>query len=136
MRIGQYQPVDQSDQARQRRRILVIDDDPDAALFATYVLTTRGHCDVTHAADAATGLRAAATGRWDLVLTEVEVRGLTGTGLVAALRRLTPALPIVVLTAQLPPDATADELRGHADAFLTKPVRIDRLITTVAALAG
>jgi DNA-binding response OmpR family regulator len=133
---SQYQQVDHRDQARPRRRILLIDDDPDAALFATYVLTTRGHFDVTHAAGAAAGLRAAATERWDLVLTEVEVRGLTGTELLQGLRQLTPALPIVVLTAHMPPEATAAELRGHADAFLTKPVRIDCLVTTVIALTG
>jgi CheY-like chemotaxis protein len=131
-----YQPVDLSDQARLRRRILLIDDDPDAALFATHVLTTRGQCDVTHAADAAAGLRAAAAGRWDLVLTEVEVRGLTGTELLHALRRLAPALPIVILTAHMPAEATAAELRSHADAFLSKPVRIDCLIATVITLTG
>jgi CheY-like chemotaxis protein len=132
----QNQPVDHRDQARPRRRILLIDDDPDAALFATHVLTTRGGFDVTHAANAAGALRAAATGHWDLVLTEAEVRGLTGTELVAAMRRLTPASPVVVLTAHVPDEATAAELRRHADAFLSKPVRIDCLIATVTALAG
>lgn len=123
-----------SELAAPRARILLVENDPDAALFAIHVLGTRGGFDVTHAADTADALRLAATQAWDLVLTDLELPGMTGLELLRALRRLAPGLPVAVLTAQHPAEAQAAEVRGLADAFLYKPVPVDDLIATVTAL--
>jgi DNA-binding response OmpR family regulator len=125
-----------SDLPRPRRRILLIDDDPDAALFTTHVLTTRGPFDVTHAADPAAALRAAAAAHWDLVLTEAQLPGVSCLELLLGLRRLAPALPVAVLTSHVATEAAVTELRGHAAAILHKPVRIDDLIAAVTALTS
>jgi CheY-like chemotaxis protein len=117
-------------------RILLIENDPDAALFAAHVLGTRGRFEVTHAADAATALQLARAAAWDLVLTDLELPGTAGLELIHALRRLAPAVPILVLTAQLITDSTAAALQGMASAVLEKPVRADRLVETVAGLVG
>jgi CheY-like chemotaxis protein len=116
-------------------RILLIDDDPDAALFASHVLADRGGYDVTHAADAPSAFRLAAGGPWDLVLTEAGLPGLTGPDLVAAVRRLAPATPVAVLTGHALDDDTA-AMRGTAVVVLEKPVTIGRLIGTVTSLVG
>ena len=115
-----------------RGRILLVEDDPEAALFAVTVLAKRGNFEVTHTADPAVALELAAAQCWDLVVTDVETPGMSGLELLDALRRIAPALPVAVLTAQLSPDA----LIGRADEFLTKPVRIDQLLATAAALIG
>ena len=115
-------------------RILLIENDPDAALFAVHVLGTRGGFAVTHAPDAVTALRLAGAEQWDLVLTDLELPGVTGLELVRALRELVPAVPILVLTAQLITDSAAAELHGVASAVLEKPVRADRLVGTAAGL--
>jgi two-component system, NtrC family, response regulator HydG len=115
-------------------RILLIENDPDAALYAAHVLGTRGGFEVTHAADAPTALRLAGERPWDLVLTDLELPGTTGLELIHALRRLQPAVPILVLTAQLITDSTAAALRGVASAVLEKPVRAGLLVETAAGL--
>lgn len=115
-------------------RILLIENDPDAALFAVHVLRTRGGSEVTHAPDAVTALRLAGAGEWDLVLTDLDLPGVAGLELVLALRELLPAVPILVLTAQLITDSMAAELREVASAVLEKPVRADRLVETAAGL--
>ena len=112
----------------------MVEDDPEAALFAVYVLAKRGQFDVTHTADPAVALRLAAAERWDLVLTDVEMPGMTGLELLDALRRVAPALPVAVLTAHAHLRTAA--LLRHADEFLTKPVRIEQLIATATALTG
>lgn len=117
-------------------RILLIENDPDAALFAAHVLSTRGGAEVAHAADVATALRLAGAVPWDLVLTDLELPGTTGLELIHALRRLVPAVPILVLTAQLITESTAAALQGLASAVLEKPVRADHLVETVAGLVG
>jgi DNA-binding response OmpR family regulator len=117
-------------------RILVVEDDPEAALYAVHVLGRRGRFDVTHTADPAAALRMAAAERWDLVVTDLDMPGMSGLELVNALRRVDPALPVAVLTAHICADETVVALRRCADEFLTKPVGIDQLIATASALIG
>jgi DNA-binding response OmpR family regulator len=126
--------VETSGQVPARGRILVIEDDPDAAIFAVHVLTTRGQFDVTHTADPAVALRLAMTRPWDLVLTDADLPGITCLDLLHALRRVAPETPIVILTAQ-PYDAPAvAALRQLADEFLEKPAPIAKLLATVTDL--
>jgi CheY-like chemotaxis protein len=118
--------------ARRSGRILLVDADTDAALFATHVLTTRGRFAVTATADPVAALRLVACGACDLVLTEAELPWFSGRRLVAAIRQLVPQLPVVVLAANPPGAAEAGPLRELADAYLEKPVSADRLVATVA----
>src|SRR6202011_727424 len=111
-----------------RGRILLVEDDPEAALFAVTVLAKRGQFEVTHTADPAVALELAAAERWDLVFTDVDMPGMNGLELLDALRRIAPALPVAVLTAHVHLRTAA--LIGRADEFLTKPVRIDELLAT------
>jgi CheY-like chemotaxis protein len=76
-----------------------VEDDPEAALFAVHVLANRGRFEVTHTADPAVALRLAASERWDLVLADLELPGMTGLELIDALRRVAPAVPVAVVTA-------------------------------------
>jgi DNA-binding response OmpR family regulator len=127
--------VKSSGRAPARGRILVIEDDPDAAFFAVHVLTVRGQFDVTHTADPAAALRLARTQPWDLVLTDADLPGIAGTDLLRALREITPSTPIVVLTAHPDDGTTAAALRQLADEYLEKPVRIAQLLATATELA-
>ncbi len=121
-------------QAVTRGRILVVEDDPEAALFAVYVLANRAQFDVTHTADPAVALRLAAAEHWDLVLTDMEMPGMTGLELLDALRLVAPALPVAVVTAHAPAEMMAVARRSHADEYLEKPLGIDQLIATATAL--
>ena len=113
-------------------RILVVEDDPEAALFAVHVLAKRGQFEVTHTPDPAVALRLAAAGGFDLVLTDMDMPGMSGLELLDALRRIAPALPVAVLTGHA--HLKADALLHHADVFLVTPVRVDQLLATAAAL--
>jgi len=110
------------DLARTRGRILVVEDDSDAAYYAVHVLTTVGHFDVVHTFDPVVALHRATTEPWNLVLIDVDLPGMTGLELLAALRQAAPALPVAVITAHITSDAIADASRKRADAFLEKPV--------------
>jgi DNA-binding NtrC family response regulator len=61
---------------------------------------------------------------------------MTGLELLAALRQVAPELPVAVTTAHASTDNAAAALRNHADEFLEKPVRIDKLIATATALVS
>jgi CheY-like chemotaxis protein len=117
-----------------RGRILVVEDDPEAALYAVHVLSRMGHFDVAHTPDPAVALQRATSEQWDLVLTDLDMPGMTGLELLAELRQAVPALPVAVITAHVISSGTAEELRKSADAFLEKPVPPDRLVAVAATL--
>jgi two-component system, NtrC family, response regulator HydG len=117
-------------------RILLVEDDAVAAHFALHVLGKRGGFDVTHTTDPAVALRYVSSAAWDLVLTDAELPGMTGLEFLAALRRLSPDLPVAVITAHESADIAMRELRKQSDEFLQKPVRPDRLQAAAAALVA
>src|ERR1022692_3836836 len=80
-------------------RILVVEDDLVTGRVLTRLLGDRGGFDVTHTTDPHNGLKRASSENWDLVLTDVEMPGMTGLELLQALRQVAPDLPVVVLTA-------------------------------------
>ena len=82
-----------------RGRVLIVEDDPEAALFATPGPRQRGRFDVTHTADPAVALVLAASGPWDLVLTDMDLPVMSGMDLLAALRQLAPSVPVLLVTA-------------------------------------
>ena len=112
----------------------MVEDDPEAAFYAVHVLTTMGHFDVAHTPDPAVALQRATSEQWDLVLTDLDMPGMTGLELLAELRQAVPALPVAIITAHVITGATAAELRKSADAFLEKPVPPARLVAVAAAL--
>jgi CheY-like chemotaxis protein len=117
-----------------RGRILVVEDDPEAALFAVHVLANRGRFEVTHTADPAVALRLAAAEHWDLLLTDLDLPGMTGLELLDAVRTVAPGLPVAVMSAHAP--VTVEAMLRQADEYLAKPLRVDQLIATATALIG
>ena len=124
------------DTAAGRGRILVVEDDPVSAAYVMHVLRNRGGFTVTHAADPQDALRQATAARWDLVLTDVEMPGMTGIELLGHLRDRAPQLPVAVLTAHPSVDYAVQALRNSADEFLEKPIQPDRLVAVVAGLVA
>jgi CheY-like chemotaxis protein len=119
-----------------RGRILLVEDDQEAAYFAVHVLTTMGRFDVTHTADPRIALDRARSEPWDLVLTDLDLPAMTGLDLLGALRRAVPGLPVAVITADAGPGPGANAARRQADAFLQKPVPAAQLIAVAVALIG
>lgn len=119
--------------AGRRGRILLVEDNADAAYYAVHVLARMGGFEVSHTPDPAVALQRARALPWDLVITDVDLPGMTGSELIEALRQVVPGLPVAVMTARAA-DASLDGLRRQADVLLHKPVPPARLVAIVAAL--
>jgi LmbE family N-acetylglucosaminyl deacetylase len=130
---GTGQPGQPGQPGSSRGRILMVEDDPDHAFFVLEVLQRRGGFEVVHVTDPTEALRRARE-PWDLVLTDVELPGMTGLELLESVRQVAPDLPVAVLTAHATISNVVTALRSRADEFLQKPLMPDRLIGTVAAL--
>ncbi len=117
-------------------RVLVVDDDADVALYVKTVLERRAGCRVQTAADGLSGVAAVAEFRPDVVVTDIEMPGLTGLDFIAAIRADHPRLPVVVMTAHVSVEYAVSALRAQADEFLTKPLDSARLVEVVTRLAA
>ena len=113
-------------------RILVVDDQPVAALFASRVLASAGM--VTDCVgDPLAVLDALEAFLPDLVVMDLHMPGATGIELTRIIREQErfAEVPIVFLSAELDAEQQLAALRVGGDDFLAKPVAPDRLVACV-----
>ena len=117
-------------------RILLVEDDLVTGRLLTELLSVHGGFEVTHLSDPAQALKLAAVEAWDLVLTDVEMPGMTGHELVQQLRRLRPGLHVAVITSHASLDNAVQALREEASEFLEKSAPPDELVASISALVA
>jgi DNA-binding response OmpR family regulator len=116
----------------QGKRILVIDDEPDIREFVSYNLAKRGYI-VVSAADGISGYELAMKFEPDLILLDILMPGLNGYETCMKLRE-NPKFEktqIVFLSALNQSYAKDLGFKMDADAYLTKPVRMEFLVRRV-----
>lgn len=115
-------------------RVVVLDDDVDVAAYTATVLERRAGCEVVVLHDAS-GI-AATLERFDpdVVVTDIEMPGMTGLELAGLLREQAPDVGVVVMTAHVSVEYAVGALRQRADEFLTKPVPGGTLVEVVRRL--
>jgi PAS domain S-box-containing protein len=119
-------------------KVVVVDDEPDTAELVARILEAAG-AEVRACASAAEALAALTTWSPDVLVSDVEMPGEDGYGLIRRFRALEPAgrrLPAVAVTAYA---RSEDRIRALASGFTThipKPVEPVELVTVVSALAG
>ena len=112
----------------QPARVLVIDDERHMRGLLCELLTVWG-CEADAASSGREGLARFAAGRYDLVLTDLVMPGLTGLEVVEMVRHASPDVRVIVFTG-----ASAD-LQHHGRrlgfTLLRKPLEIRSLETAV-----
>ncbi len=114
-------------------RVLVIDDDEDIRRLLADMLTSAGH-QVT---DARSGIEAAQLFQkdmFDLVLTDLEMPGMSGWEIAGALKKLDSNIMIVLITGWGGETIDRDQLHeGGIDTIVTKPFRMDQILGLAGA---
>jgi DNA-binding response OmpR family regulator len=117
-----------------RERILVVEDDTDLQRMLAFALTHLGY-QVQTAPDGLHALsmlqEAAPEERAELILTDVQMPGLDGIGLLRRVRADDPDMPVIVMTAFTSNSAIMHALRLHADDFVAKPIEMAELKTSL-----
>ena len=112
-------------------RILIVDDEPNVRLVFRTALLANNHT-LSSAEDGDSALRLLAEERFDLVLLDLQMPGLSGLDLLRKLRELKNDVPAVFITAHgRIPDAVEAMKLGAID-FLAKPITPDALRKVVA----
>jgi DNA-binding response OmpR family regulator len=116
-----------------RPSALLVDDDARLAeLLCEYL--AKNDVAVTVAADGQEGLRAALSGRFDVVLLDLMLPGLDGLEVCRRIRAKDPRLPILMLTARGDDVERVVGLELGADDYLPKPFNPRELLARVRAL--
>ena len=118
---------------KERRRILIVDNDPNTTHLVKVLLEKTGRYLVVEENDAAKAHQSARNFRPDLILLDV-VMPETGGGKVAARIEADPELhnaPIVFLTGLVTRAEVKSGLRVQGHPFLAKPVSIPELINAI-----
>ena len=114
-------------------RILIIEDDRDAAAYLVKAFREVGHV-ADHAADGVTGYDLAREGGYDSVVLDIMLPGMSGYRVCQALRAAENWVPVLVLSAKDGEYDQADALDLGADDYLTKPFSYVVLAARLRAL--
>jgi DNA-binding response OmpR family regulator len=115
------------------KKILVIEDSADIARLVMLNLRDK-QMEVDHAADGATGLEMALSGRYQLVILDLMLPGLDGLDVCRQLRREQVYTPVLMLTARTSELDRVLGLEVGADDYLTKPFSVPELVARVSAI--
>jgi two-component system, OmpR family, response regulator len=115
-------------------RILIVEDDLEAAEVMARGLTEAGH-DCVQAADGEEGLMAARGAEFDVMVVDRMMPKMNGVQLVESLRREGDRTPVLFLSALGEVGDRVDGLQAGADDYLVKPYAFPELIARIEALA-
>lgn len=116
----------------QQKKILIVDDEPDIREFISYNLIRKGYSVFT-APDGKTGFEMAVEFRPHLIILDVLMPLMNGYETCIRLRKnpLFADTKIIFLSALSESYAKDLGLELEADAFITKPIRIEQLVKRV-----
>lgn len=114
-------------------RVLVVEDDVEAAAYIVKGLRESGHV-VDHAADGEDGLSLALDGQFDVLVIDRMLPKRDGLSLVADLRGEGRTTPVLFLSALGEVDDRVSGLRAGGDDYLTKPFAFAELLARIEVL--
>lgn len=112
--------------------IIVSSDVPDAG-YCMHVLRRMGGYRVRHFEDPETALRFLEVSGADLVMSDLELAGMTGLELLRRARKLHPGVPVILMSGNASVESAVEALRERVDDFLLKPVRPGEYLEKVHA---
>ena len=113
------------------RRILVIDDEAEVRETLAEILASQGHL-VSQASSGADGLSLFRAERHDLVFTDLGMAGMTGYQVAEAIKAVSPATPVVLVTGWVDEIAGGELDAGCVDQVISKPFDLDAVAAAVA----
>jgi len=116
--------------AHQRKKILVVDDEPSVTGSLELILSEAGYEVLTaHSfADATGALKQTPV---DLVITDLRLSDASGIDLTMHIKRTTPDVEVILMTAYGSIDVTIEAIKAGAYYYLEKPYTPDRLFALV-----
>ena len=115
---------------------LVVEDSPMMRQLILFALARIKRLKVTEAEDGVDGLRKLAAGKFDIILTDINMPIMDGLKLVKRVRSDArhSETPIVIITTESAAEDRARAISLGANAYITKPIQAPIVIATVKEL--
>ncbi len=117
-----------------RMRLLLIEDDREAASYIVRALREAGHV-ADHAGDGLEGYGLACEGAYDVLVVDRMLPKLDGLSLIRSLREQNVTTPVLILSALGQVDDRVKGLRAGGDDYLPKPYAFSELLARIEVLA-
>ena len=119
------------------KKILVADDDPNVVFLISEVLT-RGHYQVSQAANGVEALRKTRSEMPDLVVLDVMMPGIDGFEVCRRIKAdpALSAIKVIMVTAKTQGKDIQTGLSAGADHYITKPFKIGELSAKIKEFIG
>jgi len=118
-----------------KARVLLIDDDP-SMLEVMAARLTRREFLVTTLTSADEAVRLLAQQDFDAVVTDLKMRGMSGTELCSWVAQNRPDVPVIVITAFGNLETAIAAMRAGAYDFITKPIEVEALAIAIDRAVG
>jgi two-component system chemotaxis response regulator CheY len=117
---------------------LVVEDSPMMRQLLVFALSRVKQLKVTEADDGVDGLKKLATGRFDIILTDINMPIMDGLKLVKRVRTdpVHKDVPIIIITTESAEEDRQRALSLGANAYITKPIQAPQVISKVRELLG
>jgi two-component system KDP operon response regulator KdpE len=118
--------------SEEQSTVLIVDDERSIRVSLRTILSGLGYV-IVEAARGEEALSLIRTARFDVVLLDINMPGMGGIEVCRKMRRVSPRLPIVMLTVQDSEDRKVEALDAGADDYITKPFQLRELIARLRA---
>lgn len=113
--------------------ILIVEDDELTAEFVKKVFSSNGH-SVSVSSDGISGLKKAKQSRYDAIILDISLPGVSGLDICSELRSEGVTTPILILSSYSDEDTRVEGLDRGADDYLCKPFGYKELLARVRTI--
>jgi two-component system response regulator PilR (NtrC family) len=119
--------------AKVRGNILIVDDERSMRDMLEIFLEREGYSvsAYSNGADAMAAMAAGAS--FDLVISDINMPGISGFDLLRSIREQNEELPVLMITAYGSPDSAVEAMKLGATDYITKPFRIEEIKARISA---
>jgi DNA-binding NtrC family response regulator len=114
----------------EKRSILVVEDEAKLRRLIELQLSDEGLL-VQSASDAETGLKLLNEDRFDLIVTDLKLPGMSGLEFLQAAKRIDSRMPVVIMTAFGTVESAVDAMKAGASDYVLKPFSLAELVMVV-----
>jgi len=120
------------EQQEYRKRVLVVDDEPDMQVLLAKILVKKGGYEVRVADSGDRGLEVITFWRPDVVLTDVKMPGMDGVEFFRRLKEIDPTMTTIIMTGYGTVEMAVQALKEGAYDFFQKPFDNDQILHAMA----
>jgi len=117
------------------KRILTVDDSASVRQMVSFTLQKAGY-EVAEAVDGRDGLGKAAGGKFDLIITDLNMPNVDGIQLISSVRKLPgySFVPILMLSTESQAEKKDEGRKAGATGWIVKPFNAEQLVAVVQKL--